>query len=181
MNVPHTASWPAITRNCSSYPVQTTPTFTIRWRSFRLKSLTHSLRSIWDKAAYYVFLSIWRKVYIRFLLFLHRMYWNEIQTLYAVRSRMMCLTRFRRIRFWTSWKWGIRCNITADGVESWWLTWWVSPSKLSWVCIMGCVIGIIMGCDYEISYCWGKLSLIALMQTTILKGGQWIVTETLTK
>ena len=28
----------------------------------------------------------------------------------------------------------IRCNITADGVESWWLTWWiawwVSPSKL---------------------------------------------------
>ena len=48
--------------------------------------------------------SIWRKVYIRFLLFLHRMYWNEIQTLYAVRSRMMCLPRLRRIRFWTSWK-----------------------------------------------------------------------------
>ena len=48
--------------------------------------------------------SIWRKVYIRFLLFLHRMYWNEIQTLYAVRSRMMCLPRLRRIHFWTSWK-----------------------------------------------------------------------------
>ena len=31
----------------------------------------------------------------------------------------------------------IRRNITADGVESWWLTWWipwwVSSSKLSWV------------------------------------------------
>lgn len=58
---------------------------------------------------------------------------------------------------WSSWERGIRCNITADGVESWWLTWWiawwVSPSKLSWVCIMGCVIGIIIGCDYEISYC----------------------------
>ena len=83
------------------------------------------------------YVNIWRKAYIKFLLFLHRMYWNEIQTLYAVRSRMMCLPRFRRIRFWTSWKWGIRCNITADGVESWWLTWWiswwVSSSKLSWV------------------------------------------------
>ena len=48
--------------------------------------------------------SIWRKAYIKFLLFLHRMYWNEIQTLYAVRSRMMCLPCLRRIRFWTSWK-----------------------------------------------------------------------------
>ncbi len=40
-------------------------------------------------------------------------------------------------RFWTNWKWGIRRNITADSIESWWLTWWifwwVSPSKLSWV------------------------------------------------
>ena len=51
-----TASWPAITRNCSLSPVQITLTFTIRWASFRLKSSTHSLRSIWDKAAYYVFL-----------------------------------------------------------------------------------------------------------------------------
>ena len=29
--------------------------------------------------------------------------------------------------------------MTADDVESWWLTWWiawwVSPSKLSWVCM----------------------------------------------
>ena len=153
MNVPHTASWPAITRNCSSYPVQTTPTFTIRWRSFRLKSLTHSLRSIWDKAAYYVFLSIWRKVYIRFLLFLHRMYWNEIQTLYAVRSRMMCLPRCRRIHFWQIGDGGIRSNIAAAGVESWWLTWWiswwVSSSKLSWVGIMGCVIGLIIGCAHD--------------------------------
>ena len=54
--------------------------------------------------------SIWRKVYIRFRLFLHWMYWNEIQTLYAVRSRMMCLPRLRRIRFWTSWKWGGKMN-----------------------------------------------------------------------
>ncbi len=41
--------------------------------------------------------------------------------------------------FWTNWEWGIRCNITADDVESWWLTWWiawwVSPSKLSGVCM----------------------------------------------
>ena len=29
----------------------------------------------------------------------------------------------------------IRCNITADGVESWWIAWWVSTSKLSWVCM----------------------------------------------
>ena len=36
----------AITRNCSLSPVQITLTFTIRWTSFRLKSSTHSLRSI---------------------------------------------------------------------------------------------------------------------------------------
>ena len=29
-------------------------------------------------------------------------------------------------RFLANWKWGIRRNITADGVESWWLTWWIS-------------------------------------------------------
>ena len=41
--------------------------------------------------------------------------------------------------FWTNWEWGIRYNVTADDVESWWLTWWiawwVSLSKLSWVCM----------------------------------------------
>ena len=44
-----TASWPAITRNCSLSPVQTTPTFTIGWTSFRLKSWKRSLRNIWNK------------------------------------------------------------------------------------------------------------------------------------
>ena len=24
--------------------------------------------------------------------------------------------------FWTNWKWGVRRNITADGVESWWIS-----------------------------------------------------------
>ena len=28
----------------------------------------------------------------------------------------------RRIRFWSSWEWGIRRNIIADGVESWWIS-----------------------------------------------------------
>ena len=37
--------------------------------------------------------------------------------------------------FWKNWEWGIRCNITADNVESWWIAWRVSPSKLSWVCM----------------------------------------------
>ena len=123
-----TANWPVITRNCSLSLVQTTPISTIIWRSFRLKSLTHSLRSIWDKAAYYVFLSIWRRVYIRLLLFLHRMYWNEIQTLYAVRREWyVCL---------------------ASGGFAF--------GELEMGCIMGCVIGLIIGCAHDRVICWSN-------------------------
>ena len=43
----------------------------------------------------------------------------DINFLYAAtclrRGESLCL-------FWTGWKWGVRRNITADSIESWWIS-----------------------------------------------------------
>ena len=51
---------------------------------------------------------------------------KDLDICFYMQQRVCEEERDSLCRFEASWKWGIRRNITADGVESWWLTWWIS-------------------------------------------------------